>query len=195
MVTVKDIEYACDIGQSLDFSRHELEGTELSLQKTFYPYGFAVQVRTNRREVLALLEELWGMFDKQHDSETIQSDVFVADGGSVECPPTPNYQIHLPWMISIADGMNYSIVDLERKRAQISISNAALQHPLYLKYFLLGAPVGCIATSYATPIHAGCVALDGRGVLLCGDSGAGKSSLSFACARKGWTYITDDAAF
>jgi hypothetical protein len=32
-------------------------------------------------------------------------------------------------------------------------------------------------------------------MLLCGDSGAGKSSLSYACARAGWTYITDDASY
>jgi hypothetical protein len=32
----------------------------------------------------------------------------------------------------------------------------------------------------------------GHGVLLCGDSGAGKSSLAFACVRAGWTYLSDD---
>jgi serine kinase of HPr protein (carbohydrate metabolism regulator) len=47
---------------------------------------------------------------------------------------------------------------------------------------------------YMTPIHAACVSLNGQGVLLCGDSGAGKSSLSFACARRGWTFIADDAS-
>jgi hypothetical protein len=30
---------------------------------------------------------------------------------------------------------------------------------------------------------------------LCGDSGAGKSSLSYACARAGWTYTSDDASY
>ena len=195
MMTVSDIEQACDIGQQLDFSRHELEGAELSLKRTYYPYGFAVEVRTNAAEVLDLIEEIWGMFQKVHDNEPIRSDIFVGEGGSAECPPTPEYRLHLPWMISVADGKNYSIVDMDRKWAQISISRSTLQHALYLKYFLLGAPLCCIATSYATPIHAGCVALEDHGILLCGDSGAGKSSLSFACARKGWTYITDDAAF
>ena len=36
--------------------------------------------------------------------------------------------------------------------------------------------------------------LKDRGVLLCGDSGAGKSSLAFACALKGWTYLSDDSS-
>jgi len=48
---------------------------------------------------------------------------------------------------------------------------------------------------YLTPIHAACVAFQGRGLLLCGDSGAGKSSLSFGCARRGWTFVSDDASF
>ena len=31
-------------------------------------------------------------------------------------------------------------------------------------------------------------------MLLCGDAGAGKSTLSYACARAGWTYVTDDGS-
>jgi len=36
---------------------------------------------------------------------------------------------------------------------------------------------------------------NGAGVLLCGDSGSGKSSLALACALRGWTYLCDDASF
>jgi hypothetical protein len=46
---------------------------------------------------------------------------------------------------------------------------------------------------YVSTIHAACVVLNGRGVLLCGDSGAGKSSLAYACAQEGWDYMCDDA--
>lgn len=31
-------------------------------------------------------------------------------------------------------------------------------------------------------------------MLLCGESGAGKSSLAFACANRGWTFTCDDAS-
>jgi hypothetical protein len=36
------------------------------------------------------------------------------------------------------------------------------------------------------------VARNGRAVLLCGESGAGKSCLSYACARRGWELITEE---
>ena len=41
-------------------------------------------------------------------------------------------------------------------------------------------------------VHAGCVARNGSGVLLCGASESGKSTLAYACARAGWTWIADD---
>ena len=76
------------------------------------------------------------------------------------------------------------------------VSAAALRYPLYLQYFFLEpAATSHLSTRYTTPIHAGCVALDGRGMLFCGDSGAGKSTLSWACARAGWGYVSDDATF
>jgi serine kinase of HPr protein (carbohydrate metabolism regulator) len=48
--------------------------------------------------------------------------------------------------------------------------------------------------NYITSLHAGCVAWEGAGVLLHGESGMGKSTLAYACARRGWTYISDDSS-
>src|SRR5260370_9733348 len=52
-----------------------------------------------------------------------------------------------------------------------------------------------IVSVYVTPFHAACVARQDRGVLLCGDSGAGKSSLAYGCGRRGWAYLSDDASY
>jgi hypothetical protein len=44
----------------------------------------------------------------------------------------------------------------------------------------------------STPIHASCVAIDGRGVLLTGASGSGKSDLALRLIDRGARLIGDD---
>lgn len=194
-MTIEEIEAARNSDELQDSSRNESDGPELSLKRLYYPFGFPAEVRTNSAVVLELMEESWGKFEKQHDTEPIRSYVQVVESSSTECPPTPTYRIMLPLMICVADLDNYAVVDLEQNTTRISISPAALRYRLYAKYFILGTPACCITTNFTTAVHAGCVALNGRGVLLCGDSGAGKSTLSYACARAGWTYVSDDGSF
>jgi hypothetical protein len=195
MMTIQEIEAACDALQPLDFSRHEIDAPSLSLKKIFYPLGFPAEVRTNCAAVLDIVEDLWGKFEKQHDTPPILAEIHVVEGSSAECPPVPIYRFMTPLLLGVADGDNYCISDLQRSKSQITISRAAVQNKLYAGYFFLGCPVTHVATRFTTPVHAGCVALDGKGVLLCGDSGAGKSTLSYACARAGWTYVADDGSF
>lgn len=42
------------------------------------------------------------------------------------------------------------------------------------------------------PLHAGCVAREGRGLLLAGTSGSGKSTLTAALVSDGWEFLSDD---
>jgi hypothetical protein len=195
-MTIQEIESACDASQPLDFSRHELEAPELSLRATFYPLGFPTELRTNSSEILLQASDLWSIFEKRFDTEPIRVDVHVVEGDSTECPPMPVCRMMLPLIFNVADADNFSLADLEKRRTRIAVSQATVNHGSFFKYFFLGsAPLSHIATRYTTPLHAACVSLDGRGVLLCGDSGAGKSSLSYACARANWTYVTDDASY
>lgn len=195
MLMIEEIEAACDANEVLELFRHEVEAPPLPFHATFYPYGFPAEVKANSQSVLRLYEALWGEFEKQHDRDAIEIDVQLVETSSTQCPPQPTYRLMLPLMMCVADADNYSILDLDRCRAKITTSRSALRHPLYAQYFILGTPACCVATRYATAVHAGCVALEGRGMLLCGDSGAGKSVLSYACARAGWTYVSDDGSF
>lgn len=195
MIKVEEIESARNASRPLDVPRHEAEAPELTHGEMFYPLGFPTELRTNSPEILSQARNLWSNFEKQFDTELIRVDVHVVESGSAECPPTPVCRLMYPLLISVADADNYGISHLDRNRTQITISRAAEKHSSYLGYFFLGfAPHNHIESRYTTPVHAGCVALNGRGVLLCGDSGAGKSTLSYACARAGWTYVSDDAS-
>jgi hypothetical protein len=195
-LSIEEIERACDESRVLDFTRHHIEAPKLSLRRMFYPLGFPTEFRTNSAEVMSQAGELWSKFEKRFDTTPVRIDVHVVDGGGEQCPPTPENRFTLPLLITVADQDNYSVANLDQSSTQITISRETERHAAYFQYFFLhAAPMCHIATRYATPVHAGCVQLDGRGLLLCGDSGAGKSSLSYACARAGWTYITDDATF
>ncbi|MGA7339953.1 MAG: aldolase [Terracidiphilus sp.] len=194
MLKIEEIESVCSSGRPHEVPSHVLDLPDFSFEETFYPHGFPVTVRSNSGAVLEQYREMWGKFAKLRDTDPIAVDVYLAPSDSTECPPEPSYLLMLPLMVTVADKDNFSVVDLDRCTASIKISQAAMAHPLYVRCFLLGSPGHCISTNYATVVHSGCVALQGRGVLLCGDSGAGKSTLSYACARSGWTFVTDDAS-
>jgi hypothetical protein len=177
------------------FPRHSIEPPELTLTRTYFPMGFAVKVRTNDAAVLAILDRMWERFAPTPTKTLpLRMDVHVVDHeGSADCPPAPVHRLILPLLMAVADGDNYSTVDLVTLHTQVCMARSTLAYPLYAEWYLLSGPLACIATRLATPIHGACVSRNGRGVLLCGESGAGKSTLAYACARAGWTFTSDDA--
>jgi HPr Serine kinase C-terminal domain len=193
---IQEIDAAEDSEAPSEGGRHEMEGPELSLQCTFYPYGFPLVVRTNSAEMMVLMEETWGVFEKHFDYEPLRTDIRVLETDATECPPAAVYRLMQPMLTATADKDNYLLSDLSAGRTYVTLSSTALRFKPYLRFFFLELTAGNhIGTRYATPVHGGCVSLHERGVLLCGESGAGKSTLSYACARSGWRYVTDDCSF
>lgn len=180
--------------QAQEYLRHPLEVPEATLAGTFYPCGFPIEVRTNDAEVLDIFDSISKNFAARFRTPPANIQVHVVEDDETECPPSPDHQIMLPLLVWSAGTQNFAVADLDRTSTQVVMTRSALRHRLYASYFFLEPAASThICTRFATPIHGACVALDNRGVLLCGDSGAGKSSLSYACARAGWTYVSDDA--
>jgi hypothetical protein len=191
-----EIVAARDRSEPPILTRNAFEVPELTHGSVYYPFGFPTDIRTNCPEILAQAHDLWSSFQKQFDTAPIRVDVHVQEGGSEEPPPPPVTRIMNPLLIWIVNTDNYAISNTEQGTTQIVLSRAIAMQPLYLRLFLLWpSPLCHISTRFATPVHAGCVMRNGRGILLCGESGAGKSSLSYACARAGWTFVSDDLSF
>lgn len=195
MTTIAGIDPGCDLSRPIKLPRHPMEAPELSLRAMYYASGFPVEVITNSPKILAYCDELWGMCEGEYDTEPIRLNVHVVQSDSIECPPIPPYHAMEHTLVWVANADNYGVVHMGRNETQIMVSQAALRHRLYVQGQFLDAGVAIhIRTRYMTCVHAACVALEGHGVLLCGDAGAGKSTLSYACARAGWTYVTDDGS-
>ncbi|HEX4426924.1 MAG TPA: aldolase [Terriglobales bacterium] len=167
----------------------------LPLRGVYYPLGFAVEVSTNSAEVLVAAEESWGRFRKAFSDPPVRLDIGVIADDSKECPPAPGCRARGNLLTTIADAKNYVVSDLNRGFAFAWLTQAAVEHRAYLRYYFLEATALTLLDAlYLTPLHAACVEIEGQGLLLCGESGAGKSSLAFACARKGWKYLSDDSS-
>jgi hypothetical protein len=168
----------------------------LPFQFTFFPLGFPVSIATNSQMVCDAAKQSWGGFKQFFNRETIHLEIGVSAGDSLFCPPAPVCRMRNHLITNIADGENFAISDLAARRGIIWTTDAALQHGDYFRYFFLESAAMCqISGRYATGIHGACVELDGHGILLCGDSGVGKSTLAYACTRAGWTYVTDDGSY
>jgi hypothetical protein len=169
---------------------------ELPLRRSFYPLGFAVEILTNRPEVLEAAEESFGHRRLRHGSTALQIRIGVSESMGTLRPLAPTRREYNHLYSIVADTENQALLDLRTGANFVWLNEWALKDRLYLRhnfvekvvYLLLGASV-------VTDLHAGCVSKKGKGILLCGDSGAGKSTLSYACARAGWTYTSDDTSY
>jgi|SRR5579859_833192 len=167
---------------------------ELPLRKTFHFIGFPVEIITNCPLVLAAAEESWGMFQKLYSETPLQIRIGILSGASKELPPQPIFRGQRNLIAQIADFENYMISDTRQGFAFGWLTQAAAENRAYLRYhFVEGTAWNLLESLFLTSIHGACVELDGHGVLLCGDSGAGKSSLAYAGARNGWKFLSDDS--
>jgi hypothetical protein len=172
-----------------------LSNFSLPLRAAYYPLGFAVEIATNSGEVLTAAQESWGCFQKRFSEPAVRLEIGVTADGPIECPPAPDCRSRANLLTTIADADNFSVCDLSRGFAFAWLTRAAVENRAYLRYYFLEAAVlSLLEHSHLTALHAACVQAGGRGVLLCGESGAGKSSLAFACARAGWKFLSDDSS-
>lgn len=95
----------------------------------------------------------------------------------------------------VADAHNFACCDLAAGFGFACVTKAAMMNRDYIRYHFLEAMVYVLLdTCHVVAVHAACLTREGRGVLVVGDSGAGKSSFAYACARRGWIYVSDDSA-
>jgi hypothetical protein len=171
-----------------------LIGVSLPLSGTYYPAGFAVSVTTNSQDVLDAAAESWGGSRLEFVREPVQIRVMVRPEGGLS--PRPGFRCQRHLLAVIGDADNFAVADLDRLFGFLLVSSQTAANYQWLRCFFLESVVYLLLERrYVVPVHAACIARNGKGVLLCGSSCAGKSTLSWACARDGWTFLADDCTW
>lgn len=171
----------------------------LPLEGQYCPAGFPLVLRTNSEDVLAAARHGWQDFAPLFETVPIELRV-VVEGEARELPPRavagPAFRAHGHLLAFVLSPDNFALCDLDRCFCFACLTPAVARDHVYTSFHFLDAMAyACLAHRYVTPLHAACVARRGKGILLVGESGAGKSSLAWACARAGFAYVCDDAAW
>jgi hypothetical protein len=174
-----------------------LANVPLALRTIYFPLGFPLEVASNSPAIMEAASQSWERFQFKFALPPLMLRIGVSDDpDDTELPSAPIYRLQWNLLSNIADSRNFVVSDLKEGRSFGWVTKSTADSPLYLRYYLLeAAALSMIVSLRAAPLHAACVSLQDRGMLLCGDSGAGKSSLAFACARAGWTYTSDDSSY
>lgn len=167
----------------------------LQYEAMYYPYGFPARVRSTSATTLEAADKSWSTYRQRHDEPPLDIRLALSESTSPGCvdPPVFRSQGHL--LSIVADRENFAFLDLDAGFAFGWATEATARNQEYLRQCLLDVMIyPLLEVKHLITLHAACVVHRGKGVLLAGDSGAGKSSLSYACARRGWTFVSDDAS-
>jgi len=170
-----------------------MQRAQLPHRAEFYPLGFAVQVASNSPEVVDVAADTWAGWTRAFARPPLEIRVIVHLDGPVP-DHEPVYRAQKNLFTIVADSANFAISDVETGYGFCCITPAVASDVYFRNHLLETTTYFTLDYRYLTLLHAGCVARNGRGVLLCGDAGAGKSCLVYACAKRGWTVLSDDFA-
>lgn len=98
-------------------------------------------------------------------------------------------------LAGVTPGSAFAVMAPDCRSAIINVSRRALRSPHHIRYELIEFAVFTLASRALglVPLHAGCIGARGRGLLLVGDSGTGKSTLTLQCALAGLDLLSEDS--
>jgi hypothetical protein len=92
---------------------------------------------------------------------------------------------------------DFAVLSSDHRSALVVVSRDMLRFPYHTRYELIEFAVFTLAARAQglMPLHGAGVGQDGRGLLLFGDSGAGKSTASLHCLLRGMDFLAEDSIF
>ena len=164
--------------------------------------GAQVEFSSNSRQLLAIAQDAFARVPQHRWSRDASCVVRVRlervrGGMSRAAPPKPVLTSGAGLLLGHVDDRNFVVIDPAGARALIQVDDSMLRHRRLVRYELIEFATITLATRVQglVALHAGCVGIRGRGVLLLGSSGAGKSTLALQSALAGLDFLAEDSVF
>lgn len=167
----------------------------LEYEALHFPYGFPARIRSNSPITMRAAEISCSTYRQKFDFPPLDVRVLVSDSSSPGRSEPPRFRSQGNLLTLVADAENFASLDLNTGFSFGWVTKATAEKTEYFRQCVLDVMIYCLLeVRHLVTVHAACVRRNNKGVLLAGVSGAGKSSLAYACARRGWTYVSDDAS-
>lgn len=165
--------------------------------------GIALEVSGSElsAELLAFIEDVF-LFGRAEESDPHASVLSLRLGQNVEIAPDGSELVYQAMPLAVYRtttgfflrcGDSCLNLNVGRGEATGAVNRRFWHEPMESRrgFFLL-ALLLLLRPHALYGLHASGVSRNGRGLLFVGDSGCGKTTLTLACMRAGWCYISDD---
>lgn len=95
------------------------------------------------------------------------------------------------------ESSTFVVLSPRLRSALVSVPRDMLRFPYHTRYEVIEFAVFTLAAraQRLVPLHAACVGINGRGILLMGSSGAGKSTVALHALLRGFDFLAEDSVF
>ncbi len=188
--------------QDLESARDPLcRNMDAPLVRNFTVLGMGVHFQTNSEAVLEACVRSFGRNGCPPPGPSRFAIRLVADPALKAGQPWPEavFRGHGNLFYIAVGPENVAVADLDQGRATAFLSPAMIADAERLRRIF----VECLPLTLATHgksathtyVHASAVAKGNKGLLLSGPAHEGKSTLAYACARRGFHVVADDAVY
>jgi hypothetical protein len=167
--------------------------------------GARFQFESNSPQLLHLVESAYGGLPRHRLPDAgprLRVRLQLMSGGPLRSrrrlePPPLNMISGGGFLGGATCGSNFVVLSPRERSALVGISPRMLRFPYHTRYELIEFAVFTLAQRVQglVSLHAACVGLGGRGVLMMGPSGAGKSTVALQCLLQGLDFLSEDAVF
>jgi hypothetical protein len=164
--------------------------------------GARIRFESNDRRLLKLADEAFAglpphRFRPAREVKIVLQLTAESHGRARFEPPATAMLSGAGLLAGAPEGSSFVALSPASGSALVVIAEPMLRFPYHTRYELIEFAVYTLAarTQGLAALHAACVGKGGRGVLLMGASGAGKSTVALHCLLRGLDFLSEDAVF